>query len=278
MYIKSLHKFSMADVALAGGKGASLGDMRRAGFPIPDGFVITTDAFKEFHKKSFSKNFKSEVLKEFDKFDSIDVERVAVRSSAVAEDSSTASWAGQLESYLNVTKEDLLEKIRLCFKSIESDRVQSYVKDKNIKNEDLAVAVIVQAMVDSKISGVMFTSNPINGNPNEIVIESSYGLGEYIVQGIITPDNFVLDKNTLQIKNKNLGSKEKMYTYRDEKNESIIVPSHLRHEFSLTDEQIKKLADHGKKIEKHYGFPCDIEWAFATEMLSIVQCRPITTL
>ncbi len=275
MYIKFFEEISKHDTKIAGGKGASLGEMTSAGLPVPPGFVVTTTGFKEFSNQPFSEEFKQEL---FAAFDDLKTERVAVRSSAVAEDSSNASWAGQLESYLNITKENLLENIKLCFESIETSRAKSYAKDKNVKKDQLAVAVVVQKMVDSEISGVMFTVNPVTGALSELMIEAGYGLGEYIVQGIITPDNYLVDKNNLEIKGKDLGSKEKMYVYKDGENEELPVSSDLKRKFTLDEKQIKELSELGIKIENHYGFPCDIEWAFEKNKFYIVQSRPITTL
>lgn len=244
MYIKKFAELSIDHVSIAGGKGASLGEMMKVGFPVPQGFVITTNAFKDFCDKPFSEEFKTQLFSAFDKLSS---KRVAVRSSAIAEDSSSASWAGQLESYLNVTRENLLENIKLCFDSINSARAKSYAKDNKTADKDLTVAVVVQKMVNSEISGVMFTANPVTGNVNEIMIESGYGLGEYIVQGIITPDNFIVSKDELEIKNSKLGSKDKMYVYKNGENKSIDVSANLKAKFSLSDNQIKELSRIGKK-------------------------------
>lgn len=274
-YIKKFENISKDDVLTVGGKGASLGEMTKAGLPVPQGFIITTNAFSEFYNKPFSKIFEQEI---FSAFDYLKVERVAVRSSAVAEDSSSASWAGQLESYLNVSRKDLLKNILLCFKSINSNRARAYAKDKKVKKTDLVVAVVIQKMIDSEISGVLFTINPVNANKDEIIIEAGYGLGEFIVQGIITPDNYIVDKNNFKIKNKNLGNKEKMYVYKEGKNQTAYVSDDHKNKFTLNEKQIKELAELGIKIETHYGFPCDIEWAMEKEKFYITQSRPVTTL
>ena len=118
------------------------------------------------------------------------MQRVVVRSSAVAEDASDASWAGQLESYLNITADKLEVSVRKCWKSIKSKHALDYAKDKNLSRDDLLVGVAVQAMVEPESAGVMFTVNPVTGNQKEIMIESAYGLGEMVVQGTVTPDNF----------------------------------------------------------------------------------------
>lgn len=239
MDIKFFNEISMEDVNLVGGKAASLGEMTKANFPVPLGFVITTEAQGVINE--------DEIFKAFDLLDS---EKVAVRSSAVAEDSSQASWAGQLETYLNVSREDLIYKIKDCWRSIKSERAQSYAARQNLLGEQLLVAVAVQKMVKSKTAGVMFTANPVTNDRKEIVIESIAGLGEALVQGLVTPDSFVVDKESLEIKHN--GSQ---------------------------DQKIKELAKIGKAIEDHFGNPQDIEWAIDKKgKIWILQSRPITTL
>lgn len=244
MYIKSLSEISKNDVALVGGKGASLGELTQAGISVPSGFVITTSGFQ--------KEIEQEILKAFDK---LNAQRVAVRSSAVAEDSSDASWAGQLETYLNVSRKDLIEKVKQCWDSINSERAKTYALGQDLSREQLKVAVVVQRMVDSKAAGVMFTVNPVSEDRGEVMIESVSGLGESLVSGSVTPDNFVIDKESLEIKS------------RDIQQESI------------SDESIKKLVNLGKAVEVHYGRPQDIEWAIDEQgKIWILQSRPITTL
>ncbi len=237
----------MNDVNLVGGKGASLGEMVKMGIPVPSGFVITTEAF---HKDTTEEALKA--------FDLLGAKKVAVRSSAVAEDSSKASWAGQLETYLNVSKEELIDRIKDCWHSINSQRALSYAGKQNLSKEKLLVAVVVQKMVDSQVSGVMFTVNPVSLDKNEIMIESVKGLGETLVQGSITPDNFIVNKENLEIESRDLSSID---------------------EQTISDGNIKKLVELGKTIEDHYGSPQDIEWATDDQnKIWILQSRPITTL
>ena len=246
MYIKDFSEISKEDIELVGGKGASLGELTKAGIPVPPGFVITTNGFQ--------KEIEQEALETFDK---LNIEKVAVRSSAVAEDSSSASWAGQLETYLNVTRESLVNKIKECWDSINSERAKDYASHQQLTEEQLKVAVVIQKMVNAKSAGVMFTVNPVSEDKNEIMIESTLGLGEKLVQGEVTPDNFIVNKQTLEIKSKDLQQGEQ----------------------TISDEDIKKLVELGKKIEIHYGKPQDIEWAIDQEnKIWILQSRPITTL
>lgn len=245
MYIKALNEISKNNVKLVGGKGTSLGELTKAGFPVPPGFVITTEGFQ--------KNIEKEVLGAFDKLNS---EKVAVRSSAIAEDSLSASWAGQLETYLNVSREELINKVEKCWDSIKSERVKSYTSGQNLQEEQMRVAVVVQEMVDSQSAGVMFTVNPVSKDGNEVMIESILGLGESLVQGLVTPDNFIIDKQTLEMENKDLAKEQ-----------------------TIPDENIKKLVELGKKIENYYGSPQDIEWAIDKDgKIWVLQSRPITTL
>lgn len=274
-YIKRLDDISSKDVTEVGGKGASLGEMTQAGIPVPHGFVITTAAYQAFAKATIPETVQKELLKAFG---TLHTERVAVRSSAVAEDSSTSSWAGQLESYLNVTKEGLLEAVKKCWDSLQTERVMSYAKEHKTPKSQLLVAVVVQKMVDSDISGVMFTVNPVTADKNELMIEASYGLGELLVQGEITPDNYIVDKKTLQITSRSQGSQAIMLTYQNGKHQKISVPHDLQGKPVLNDYQITELTTLGKTIEDHYQSPQDIEWAIEEGKISIVQSRPITTL
>ncbi len=275
MLIKTFETISKNDVSLAGGKGVSLGEMLKAGLPVPSGFVITTKAYLQFYNQELPADVEEEIFKAFD---NLKTERVAVRSSAVAEDSSVASWAGQLESYLNVTKENLIDSIRKCWDSIKSERALSYAAQQNLPEDRMIVAVVVQKMVESEVSGVMFTVNPITKDADEMMIEAGYGLGEMLVQGIITPDNFLLNKATIEIKDRDIQTQDVMLMLQEGANKEIPVPENKRSQSALSDNQIKKLALLGKKIEEHYGCPQDIEWALEKDNFYIIQSRPITTL
>ncbi|MBI2592579.1 MAG: PEP/pyruvate-binding domain-containing protein [Candidatus Colwellbacteria bacterium] len=265
----------MSDSSLVGGKGASLGELTRAGIPVPPGFIVTTDVFRKFAYDSVDEALRAEILSAFDK---LGAERVAVRSSAVAEDSSSASWAGQLETYLNVTREDLINRIKDCCNSIKSKGALAYAEDKNVSEDQLAVAVVVQKMIDSEVSGVVFTVNPITKDENELMIEAGFGLGEMMVQGMITPDSFVVDKKTLEIKNSDIKTQETMMIFKNGETKEVEVPDDKKSEQALDDDQVIELAKLALKIENHYGSPQDIEWALEKENIYILQSRPITTL
>jgi len=274
-YIEFFKDISKKDKNTYGGKVASLGEMFQAGIPVPNGFGISIEAHREFKGKPFSDEFKSEL---HDAFKQLNVERVAVRSSAVAEDAGDASWAGQLESYLNTVEEDLEERVRMCWHSIEADHAQDYAKDKKIGENDLLVGVAVQSMVSPDAAGVMFTANPVTGNRDELMIESAYGLGEMVVQGAVTPDNFIVRRPGCEVTHFGISIKERMMVYKDGKNRKVDVPDDIADRTTLRETQVQELARLGIKIEKHYGSPQDIEWVIKSGEFFIVQARPITTL
>lgn len=235
-----------------GGKASALKKLESQGLPVPVFFVLESTEFQKYAGKNLSEDFKKEVLK---KFDSLDIEKVAVRSSATSEDSSGAAWAGQLETYLNVTRRDLVKKIEKCWDSINTERVREYIKNKKIKEDKLLLAVIVQKMINSEFSGVTFTVNPVTKAESEIVIEAGLGLGEKVVQGKISPDRFLLDRN-FNIKSKILQGKS-----------------------SPDDKQILELGRLALNIERIFNCPQDIEWAIdKNSKIWILQSRPITTL
>lgn len=274
-YIEFFETIRITDKGRFGGKVASLGEMFGANIPVPNGFGISIEAHREFRDKPFSEEFKSELAQAFKH---LGAERVAVRSSAIAEDASDASWAGQLESYLNTTEDKLAQKIRMCWQSIDTKHAQDYAKDKNISENDLLVGVAVQAMIDPDSAGVMFTANPVTGNKNEIMIEASYGLGEMVVQGAVTPDNFIVDRTMHTVAHFGISIKEQMMVYSKGKNRIVPVPEKLKDRSALREQQVLELADIGVKIEKHYKKPQDIEWVLKSGKLFIVQARPITTI
>ena len=209
---------------------------------------------------------------------------VAVRSSATAEDLPDASFAGQQETYLNVKGEnELLEKTVKCWSSLFTTRAIFYRNEKGFPHEKVLISVGVQKMVNAKAAGVMFTINPVTGNPDQIVIEGNYGLGESVVSGAVTPDDFIVDKNTLEIIEKRIAKKTVQYV-RDPNTGKTVhteVPAEKQEQPCISDEEIVKLAELGKHIEQHYGKPQDIEWAIDAELpfpsnIFIVQSRPET--
>lgn len=273
-YLEPFQRISKKDSPVYGGKVASLGEMFQAKIPVPPGFGISIEAHREFMEKPFSEEFKAELHTAFKVLGG----RVAVRSSAVAEDASDASWAGQLETYLNVDEANLEQAVRDCWKSVEADHVKDYAKDKQLGEDSLLVGVAVQKMVESAAAGVMFTTNPVTGNDDELMIEAAYGLGEMVVQGIVTPDNFHVSKSSNKVTQFGIQIKEKMMIFQNGKNVILPVPDEIADRAVLREEQVLELADIGVLIAKHYGAPQDIEWARANDTFYITQARPITTL
>lgn len=309
--IRDFQNLRKSDTAIAGGKGASLGEMTQAGIPVPDGFVILASAFDRFleetdigveieallHKLNlkninsidrisneirdlildaeFPKDIAKEVQKKISK---LRAKYVAVRSSATAEDSSVASWAGELESYLNTTEQNLLENIKRCWASLFTPRAIFYRFEKKLNKIKISVAVVIQKMIQSEISGICFTVHPITKDYDQMVIEAGYGLGEIIVGGKITPDTYVVRKKNRIILDKNIGQQKTMLLKNKGGNIEKRVPKSKQEKQKLSDMQILKLAKICQKIEKHYKTPQDIEWALNKGRFYILQSRPITTL
>ncbi|MCK4525516.1 MAG: hypothetical protein KAU07_03695 [Candidatus Andersenbacteria bacterium] len=310
-YILPFAEISQKDIQVAGGKGANLGEMTKNGIKVPSGFVISSLVFKNFLSdaniknkiekiieridannpesiKNSSKNIRELILKSkitknikeriLNVFVELKSEFVSVRSSATTEDSKADSWAGQLETYLNTTEENLIENIKKCWASLYSERALFYGAKKELVNKKNSVAVVVQKMIQSEISGVCFTVHPVNKDVNQMIIEAGFGLGEAIVSGMITPDNYVVDKINIEILSKKINNQKKMVCGVGNKNEIISVDYRKSKLQKLSDSDIIKLSKTCVKIEKHYKEPQDIEWAFKDDKFYILQSRPITTL
>lgn len=311
-FVKDFKDLSKSDVAIAGGKGASLGEMTQSGIAVPPGFVVLATSFEQFIKETgldveieaalhavshkdlnsvettsekiraliLNAQFPADIAKEvIHHFQELNAKYVAVRSSATAEDSTTASWAGELESYLNTTEENLLETIKKCWSSLFTPRAIFYRFEKELHTTNVSVAVVVQAMVQSEVSGICFTVHPVTEDPDQMVIEAGFGLGEAIVGGIITPDTYVVHKTTREILECYVSEQHQQIIKTREGTQLIDVPKDKRGEVQkLSNQHILELADLCLKIESHYGFPCDIEWAWANDTFYITQSRPITTL
>lgn len=257
-YTKSFSQVSKEDVITVGGKGASLGELLHAGMPVPPGFVVLSSAYDRFKDEG---KMPSDIAEEIKKgFTELNTQRVAVRSSATAEDSRSASWAGQLDSYLNTTEDTLLENVQKCWESLESARSKFYRSEQGLADAKISVAVVIQEMIESEVAGTAFSVHPVTEDANQVIIEAGLGLGEAVVGGTITPDMYVVAKDRRSIVEKKLHAQG---TFTEQK---------------VSDEHILKLAELVIAIEKHYGFPVDVEWAFANEKFYIVQSRPITTL
>jgi len=203
---------------------------------------------------------------------------VAVRSSATAEDSKTASWAGELETYLNTDEKNLISNVKKCWSSLFTPRAIFYRHEKKLLKSKVSVAVVVQKMIQSDVSGICFTVHPVTQDKNQLIIEAGFGLGEAIVSGQITPDSYVLDKRGWSIMDINISKQETKIEKIKGLTKTVQVPKVDQEKQKLPGKKIIQLAKLCGQIEKHYGFPCDIEWAMEKDKLYITQSRPITTL
>lgn len=277
--IKPFSEITTDDLPLVGGKGLNLGKLTNAGFSVPKGFCITTEAYRLSVEHLSEQNqsniididLKPELLEEIHNARKcLNTDTVAVRSSATAEDLDDASFAGQQDSFLNIKLDEIIEAIKRCWASLWTMRVISYRKNQGISNEDLAMAVVVQEMCNADVSGVLFTISPFSNQ--SCIIESNWGLGESVVSGSITPDSFELSRDTGRIVNETIATKQEMITdtgitkiSEDQQN----VPS-------LTNEQLQKLCRLGLEVETLYKQPMDIEWGLTGEDFFLLQARPIT--
>jgi rifampicin phosphotransferase len=301
-----------ASLPLAGGKAANLGELTRAGLPVPPGFCVTTTAYELVAEGAGL----DRTLDDLARTPAEDTERlaelaaearnallaapvpdhvaeaireayralgdaapVAVRSSATAEDLPTASFAGQQDTYLNVVgEESLVEAVRRCWASLWTDRAVSYRATNGIDPRGVRLAVAVQRMVESEVAGVMFTANPLTGRRRQAVIDASPGLGEVVVSGAVNPDHFVVDTRSGQILERRSG--DKRVAIRAQRGGGTRrVELEGGDDLSLTDAQVRALAKLGARVEAHYGEPQDTEWAVDGEGKTwLLQARPITTL
>lgn len=311
-YVLNFHEIDKDQLSEAGGKGANLGEMTKAGLPVPHGFCVSTFAYRMFIKNS------REMDRLFDQLDSLkydDLEQIrligkrirehlafmsmpeeiqaailkalnqtgkdkayAVRSSATAEDLPTASFAGQQDTYLNVCgPEQLLKAVQNCWASLFTDRAISYRMKNGFDHRTVFLAVVVQEMVFPDVSGIMFTADPITGHRKTISIDASFGLGEALVSGLVTADLYQIQAG--DIIHKQISKKEAaIYSLPEGGTVTKELPHEKQELQALPDEQICELAKLGQKIEAHYGQEQDIEWAFADGRLYILQSRPITSL
>lgn len=304
------------DVPYVGGKAANLGEMIQNKFPVPPGFVLT--AYSYFDFLTYNKlNIKIKHLLgtiNFDHPDSIQqvshhIKKiithseipsqtiksvfnyykqmsgayqdalVAIRSSATSEDSKNASFAGQQETFLNVRGEaTLMQKIKEGWASLFEPRALFYRHEKKINQVGAGISLVIQQMVESEVSGVMFTIDPVTNDTSKVVIEAIYGLGEYIVQGTVTPDHYEVNKSSLSFIDKHISEQQIALKKKGTENSQVSIPASARSEQKLPDHEIIELAKLGIAIENHYYFPQDIEWAKEKGKLFIVQTRPITTI
>lgn len=260
-----------ADLATAGGKGSSLARLSRAGLPVPAGFHITTEAYRESHGE-IPEDLAKEIMAAYAALG--DDVPVAVRSSATAEDLPGMSFAGQQDTFLNVRGDGLLDAVRRCWASLWNDRAVAYRERNGIADDDVAMAVVVQELVAADAAGIMFTANPINGARDETVINASWGLGEAVVGGLVTPDTVTIAEST--ITSYEISDKVVMTVRTPDGTTEEPVPEAMRTQPVLTKARAVQLKGLGDRIEDLYGTPMDIEWAMKDGAFFILQARPIT--
>jgi len=310
-FVKNLKEIGKNDVAIAGGKGSSLGEMIKSKIPVPEGFIVLSKAFQDFIKQTdldvdidaildkvdtkkvhtveeASEKIQSLILnKEIpDKiskaivrsFDDLGVKYVAVRSSATSEDNVATAWAGQLDTFLNTTKKTLLENVKKCWASLFTPRAIVYRIEKKLRQTKVSVAVVIQKMIDSEESGIAFSVHPITEDPSQLIIEAGFGLGEAIVSGEITPDSYVVNKQDLEIIDINVNKQGKgLFRKIYGGNEWRDLGENGENQV-LNRNEIVELSKLIVKIERFQCHPCDIEWAKEKGKFYILQSRPITTL
>jgi pyruvate,water dikinase len=311
-----LEDVGIEDVPSVGGKGASLGEMINAEIPVPRGFCVTAQAFRRFIDESGIANdiftalrvnvdnteelanasdkakklvltttmpqlIHDEIVKAYAELARREGQEpfVAVRSSATAEDIPEASFAGQQETFLNVKRADnVVEAVQKCWASLYGARAIFYREKQGFSHESVNIAAVVQKMVNSDKSGVMFTSNPTTGDP-EAIIEASWGLGEAIVSGTVSPDTYVIDRRTRKI-NATIATKNVMIVKNPDTGTTVKkdVPDDLRDKRVLSNEEIYAILDLGEIVEDHYNMPQDVEWGIEKDEVYMLQSRPITTI
>ena len=328
-YILWFKEIDKGDISRVGGKGANLGEMVKAGFPVPNGFCVTAQAYFDFLQESkldqkikellvnldvhnsktlqdtakkvqnqilaasIPEKIEKEIISAYQKLSGKKDKFVAVRSSATAEDLPEASFAGQQESFMNMRGEkEVLLSVQRCWASLFTARAIFYREEKGFDHFQVGIAVPVQEMIQSEVSGVMFTIDPINNDSEKIAIEAAFGLGDAVVSGSITPDQYLIDKVNLAIIDKKIISQKKMLASigktgfdakgktlsEHEKFQFVPVSKAYQNKQKLADKFIVQLAILGKKIEQHYNFPQDIEWVYKGGRIYIVQTRPVTTI
>ncbi|MFP4047686.1 MAG: PEP/pyruvate-binding domain-containing protein [Bacteroidales bacterium] len=292
-YVKFLKDISQQDINRVGGKAANLGEMIKAGFSVPEGFVLVTDSYKEFitynkidvkinelmkeldnNDLESIKNISSRIKKLFELndipenligeidglYEQIGSPEVVVRSSATMEDSPETSFAGQYDSFLNVQgKKQLHKYVKLCWASLWNVRALSYRLKQNIGDEELGHAVVVQKLIMAEKSGILFTTNPVNNRRDQMLINASWGLGEAIVSGDVTPDQWIVDKENHKIVEEKISVKEKMTVPNNSGTELVDLAGDKQEQPSLNESEVFELLELGQNTEEYFDHPQDIE-------------------
>ncbi|QBD83042.1 phosphoenolpyruvate synthase [Ktedonosporobacter rubrisoli] len=312
-WVLSFEEAGHNELARVGGKGANLGELTRAGLPVPPGFCVTTEAYTQIAEKANLTSLIAALPKEGGQADIAKITAtirkrlldtslpsdlaasvraaylslgngipcaVAVRSSATAEDLPFASFAGQQDTYLNILGEEaLLDAVRRCWASLWTERAVSYRLSNQIDQSSVSLSVVVQRMIDVAVAGVLFTANPLTGKRRQAVIDANPGLGEAVVSGAVNPDHFVVNTSSGEIIERRLGDKRILIRALPDGGTQRIEREDQSKQACLTDEQVRALARLGAQVEEHYQAPQDTEWAIdAAGKLWLTQARPITTL
>ncbi len=319
MSIQWLADVRSTDIETVGGKGASLGELTTAGLPVPPGFVVTADTYRTFLETAgideelfggldvdpdddtglaaaasqarelitetpLPESVREEIITAYrsvggETDDQPSEPFVAVRSSATAEDLPDASFAGQHGTYLNVTENDLIARVKACWASLFSERAVHYRNNQGFDHDDVDIAVVVQQMVDAEKSGVLFTRHPSTGD-RQMIVEAAWGLGEAVVSGTVSPDHYVIDPETATVVESTIADKKQQMLKDPETGETAIqpVPDADRTTRVLTDEEVERLVELGQRVEAHYDAPQDVEWAIVNGEVFMLQSRPITTI
>ena len=311
-YVKELSQVCQEDFSLVGGKGANLGEMMGAGLPVPGGFVVLTSAYETFVSHNCLGDKINDLLSRSDLSHHETLEKTAsqieswflagslpkevaaavesiyrqqgepvtaVRSSATAEDLPGLSFAGQYSTFLNVQRPDaLLKAVRECWASLWNSRALSYRLKQGIPHHGLAHGVVVQQLIPAEKSGILFTANPVNGRRDQILLNASWGLGEAIVSGDVTPDQWVVDKNSGEVVEHRIGSKQVMTRRQQTGIELVKVPVEQQQTVTLSAAEVNHLLQLALQTEAYFGSPQDLEWAYANGTFHLVQSRPITSL
>jgi pyruvate,water dikinase len=303
------------DIDTVGGKGASLGELTGAGLPVPPGFVVTAETYRSFIEEAgideelfaavdvdpedtaalraaetkarelitetpLPEPVREEILDAYGAVGAADESAfVAVRSSATAEDLPDSSFAGQQETFLNVQEATLLSRVKACWASLFTQRAIYYRQQRGFPHADVDIAVVVQRMVDAEKSGVLFTSHPSTGDP-EMTIEAAWGLGEAVVSGAVSPDNYVYDRERETLADVTVADKKIEMLKDPETGETVErdVDDERRTARVLSEAEIDELVELGERVETHYGTPQDVEWAIHEGTIYMLQSRPITTI
>ena len=316
-FIRLLKELTKNDIKCAGGKAVNLAHLSAAGFNVAPAFCITTNAYEAFLEHTGLQEKINEILTRIDFTHIQDIQKcgaalrslvmeqhipdevteaianayhtfikelgttmpVVVRSSASMEDMPELSFAGQHETYLNIIGEmELLFHVKKCWTSLWTDRALSYRYRNNILHQKIFMGVVVQKMISSSVSGILFTKNPVTNDAGEILINACWGLGEAAVSGHVLPDEYIIDKDKLTITHKSIAEKERMVVPAETATTEADVPDDRKSQQCLTDTKILQLAALGKQIEAYFGIPQDIEWGFRDYQFFFLQARPITAV